>query len=75
MNDTAPEIARLIQQKMMERSGEERFLMGIRMCEAARSMVRASFPPDLSAAEQRRLLFERYYGCEPGVCRPQSRGP
>jgi hypothetical protein len=64
MNDTRPEITRMMHQKLMARSGEERFLMGVRMCEAARSMVLASFPKDLSDAERRRRLRLRYYASE-----------
>jgi hypothetical protein len=38
MTDTPPEIAELVRQKLMARSGEERFLMGVRMFDAARAM-------------------------------------
>ena len=36
MNDTPPEIARLVRQKLMARSASERFVMGARMFDAAR---------------------------------------
>ena len=62
MNDTPPEIAALVRRKLMERSGEERFLMGVRMFDAARQMVLASLPNDLSDRELRRQLFLRLYG-------------
>jgi hypothetical protein len=62
MTDTDPEIAELVRQKLMARSPEERFLMGIRMFDAARDMVLASLPKDLSADELKRRLFERIYG-------------
>lgn len=61
MNDTSPEIAELVRQKLMARSGAERFLMGVRMFDAARSMALASLPPKLSALELKRRLFERLY--------------
>jgi hypothetical protein len=48
----------------MARSGEERFVMGARMFDSAREMVKASLPPGLSIAEQRRELFKRIYGKE-----------
>lgn len=64
MTDTAPEIAAMIHERMMALSGSERFMMGIRMCRAARRMVLASFPPGLSELETKRLLFQRYYGSE-----------
>ncbi len=62
MTDTPPEIAELIRQRLMARSGEERFLMGVQMFNAAREMVLASLPPDLSPEELRRQLFQRFYG-------------
>lgn len=62
MNDTPPEIADLVRQKLMSRPGSERFVMGARMFDAARAMALASFPPELSATEVKRRLFERLYG-------------
>lgn len=46
----------------MARSGAERFVMGARMFEAARAMVLASFPDNLSEDELKRRLYERIYG-------------
>jgi hypothetical protein len=62
MTDTSPEIAERIRQELMARSGEERFLMGVRMFDAARDMVLASLPAGLSPEELKRQLFERLYG-------------
>ena len=62
MTDTPPEIAELVRQKLMARSGEERFLMGVRMFDAARAMVLASLPAGLSQEELNRQLFQRLYG-------------
>lgn len=62
MTDTSPEIAELVRQKLMAKSGEERFLMGVRMFEAAREMALASLPADLSQEELKCQLFERLYG-------------
>jgi len=50
--------------KLMARSGEERFVMGAQMFDSAREMVKASLPPGLSEMEQRRQLFKRIYGME-----------
>ena len=36
--------------------------MGVEMFEAARRVVLASLPPDLSPLERKRRLFERLYG-------------
>jgi hypothetical protein len=62
MNDTSPEIAAMVHARLMAKTGEERFLMGIRMHEAARRMVMASFPPGISDEQLKKLLFERFYG-------------
>ncbi len=62
MNDTPPEVERLVREMMMARSGEERLLMGSAMFDAARDMVIASLPENLPALEFKRRLFERLYG-------------
>ncbi len=64
MTDTPPEIERIMRDKLMARSGEERFVMGAQMFDSAREMVKASLSPGLSKAEQRRQLFKRLYGRE-----------
>jgi hypothetical protein len=64
MNDTSPEIAAMVHARLMAKTGEERFIMGIRMHEAARRMVMASFPPGISDEQRKKLLFERFYGRE-----------
>jgi hypothetical protein len=64
MTDTPPEIDRMVRDRLMARSGEERFLMGAQMFDSACEMVKASLPPGLSKAEQRRQLFKRLYGKE-----------
>ena len=62
MTDTSPEIAEIVRQKLMARSGEERFLMGVRMFDAAREMALASLPAGLSPEELKRQLYQRLYG-------------
>ncbi len=64
MTDTPPEIERIVRGKLMALSGEERFVMGAQMSESAREIVKASLPPGLSNAEERRQLFQRLYGKE-----------
>ncbi len=66
MTDTPPEIERMVRDKIMARSGEERFIIGAQMFDSAREMVKASLPRELSQTEQRRLLFKRIYGKEIG---------
>ena len=62
MNDTAPDVEARYRAMLMAQPPEVRFLMGIRMFDAARAMVLASFPPGLPPDELRRRLFERIYG-------------
>jgi hypothetical protein len=64
MTDTPLEIEVIIRDKIMARSGEERFVMGAQMFDSAREMVKASLPQALSEAEKRRELFKRIYGVE-----------
>lgn len=62
MNDTSPEVEELVRGMLMGRSGEERFVMGALMFDAAREMVIASLPPNLPPREFRSRLFRRIYG-------------
>ena len=65
LTDTPPQIAEMVRARIMALNGAERFLIGVRMFEAARRMALASFPVDLLEPERRRLLFERFYGEPP----------
>ena len=62
MTDTPPEIAEMIRARLMALTGAERFMMGVRMFDAARGMALASLPHDLPEVERKRMLFERIYG-------------
>lgn len=62
MKDTSPEIERMVRERYLAMSPEERFLIGAQMFETARTIVLASFPPGLSPGEVRRRLCERFYG-------------
>ena len=62
MNDTPPEIAELVRQKLLARSGSERFVMGTQMFDAARAVVLASLPAGLAPDALKRQLFQRLYG-------------
>jgi hypothetical protein len=64
VNDTDPQIARLVRERLMKRSGAERVAMGSRMFEVAKTMVLASFPEGLSEIEIKARLCERLYGSE-----------
>lgn len=61
MNDTSPEIEKLVRNQLLTRSGAERVQMASRMFDAARAMVLASFPPNLSDIEKKVRLCERLY--------------
>ncbi len=62
MNDTLGEIETKLHEMMMARSGAERMLMGASMFDAARAIVIASLPTNLSEDEFKQRLFERTYG-------------
>jgi hypothetical protein len=47
---------------MLEKSGEERLIIGCRMTDAARELVWSGIPKDLTEPERRELFFERFYG-------------
>lgn len=67
MTDTPPEIAKMVREMLMARSGFERVMMGVRASQAAREIVLSSFPPELSEIEIKRRLCERFYGREVDV--------
>lgn len=62
LNDTSPEVEEMVREMMMARSGEERFVMGALMFDAARALIIASLPKNLPPLEFKRRLFERIYG-------------
>lgn len=62
MTDTPIEIERMVREKIMARSPEERFIMGAQMFDAAMEMMRASLSPDLPETERKRIIFQRLYG-------------
>ena len=62
VSDTSPDVAAIVRDRIMKLSGAERFLIGARMFESARAIVLASLPGNISEAEQKRMLYERFYG-------------
>lgn len=64
MNDTSPQVKDLHRDLLMARSNEERFQMGISMCQTARAIVWSSLPEVLDPTERRVQFFLRYYGNE-----------
>ena len=67
MNDTPPNIAAIVRERLLSRPGAERVVMGSRMFDVARTIALASFPPGLSEIETKRRLCERFYGNELNV--------
>jgi len=67
MNDTSPEIAEIVRNRLLARTGAERVLMGSRMFDVARTMALASFPPGLDEIEIKSRLCRRLYGNEVNV--------
>jgi len=61
MNDTPPEIAKIVRDRYMQMDGEKRFMIGIQMFETAKVIALSSFPRNIPEDEKRRLLCERFY--------------
>ena len=67
MNDTPREIDERYRGMLMQRSGEERLIMGCAMRETARALVEASLreqDPHATIETIRKGLFLRFYGHE-----------
>ena len=67
MKDTPPEMDARYQDMLMQRSGEERLMMGCAMRETARALVEASIReqyPQATLETIRKGLFLRFYGQE-----------
>ncbi len=67
MNDTPREIDERYRAMLMERTGEERLIMGCAMRETARALVEASLrehDPNATVETIRKGLFLRFYGHE-----------
>lgn len=64
MNDTSPEIQKILDERYKNMTGEQRFLIGCSMYETARAFVLASLPSELSPKEKAVQLFLRFYGNE-----------
>lgn len=62
MNDTAPEIEEMLDRMWLERTPQERAQAAASMFIAAREVIIASLPKDLSPSELKRQIFERIYG-------------
>lgn len=61
--DTSPEIEKLVFERHMAMTAEERFIRGTLMFDVAREIILASKPAQLEGEELKRWLFHRIYGC------------
>jgi hypothetical protein len=61
MTDTDLQTEAIYREMLMARTPEERFLMGLRMCEAVRQTVLASLPENLSPVDRKVAILRRYY--------------
>ena len=67
MNDTSAEMEERYRAMLLERTGEERLIMGCAMRDTARAFVEASLQaqnPQATEVDIRKGLFLRFYGHE-----------
>jgi hypothetical protein len=67
MTDTPPDVDERYRAMLMQRTGEERLMMGCAMRDTARAFVEASLreqDPQATTATIRKGLFLRFYGHE-----------
>jgi hypothetical protein len=65
MKDTKPEIEEKFKKMLMQKSNEERLIMGCEMFDDAMRIVRSSILndyPDIDSAELLKQIFFRFYG-------------
>lgn len=62
MTDTSPEIQLMINEIYKRKSGEDKLLMALDMCDTAREIVISSLKAGITDKEIRKKLFLRFYG-------------
>ena len=62
MKDTPRKIEKIQFEMMMKKSPNERIAMGCEMFMAARQLIFASMPKDLSEKDKKRLFYRKMYG-------------
>lgn len=62
MKDTSPEMERMQFEMMMKLGASKRIALGCEMFMAARQLIIASLPKDLSEKEFKKQLYYRTYG-------------
>ena len=61
MGDTSTEINQLYRKMLMNRSGQERMMMGFSMFDSSLKMIEASFPKQITQKQKKVLLLKRLY--------------
>lgn len=61
MNDTSPEMERIVNERYRQMTPEERMRIASDMFDVARKIVESSLPPDLSRRERRLAWARRMY--------------
>jgi len=67
MDDTCPEIASKFQDLIMQKSGEQRLMMGFSMYDTARQIVQSAIynkHPDITESDLKKEIFVRFYGLD-----------
>ena len=64
MNDTSKDAERIYNSLLLKRTPEERLKMGCSMFDLACSIIKSSFPKDLSDSEIKQRLFLRLYSSD-----------
>ena len=67
MKDTSDQVGAQYLQMIMQKSGEERLLMGCSMFDTAKEIVRSSLlshTPEIDPQDLRKNIFLRFYGHE-----------
>jgi hypothetical protein len=61
MNDTSPEMERIVTERYRRMSPDERVKIASSMFETARKIIESSLPPDMSRRERRLAFARRLY--------------
>jgi hypothetical protein len=62
IEDTPADLNNLLFRKMLEKSGEERLIIGCQMTDTARELVWSGIPKHLPELNRRQLFLDRFYG-------------
>lgn len=62
IKDTPVELNKHLFDRMMEKTGAERLMIGCRMTDVARELVWSGIPKNLPESERRQIFLKRFYG-------------